>query len=710
MTDDTVFIPLDEAVTIDNVLTVSVEEDVEMLDQNINENDLIDDPNNHQDEPVITFNAKRKRQNTPSEDPLTKKKKLNPTKWKAAEAKQNYNSGVAHKTLRGKERPARNLKEGCSESCRRKCQTKISHEDREALFKNYWGIQDKVLQWFFLTKLVRTVNIKKRKIIVDDEPYRNHTYEYSLCDKQSERIVVCQKMFLDTFDISIRVVKTALTKNSPDKRGKHSNKKRLNPELIDSVKAHIKSFPMMDSHYCRADSQRRYLDEHLTVAKMHRMYLIGKDKNESSTATLRQYRDIFNHYFNLSFFKPKKDQCSVCAAWNQSSKDAESPQAASYNLHQASKEYVRNLKKEDKIASRDSSSPNHTRVLTCDLQKVLYCPKSDLGEFYYKRKLSVFNFTVFDCTMKEGHLFVWDQTIGRRGSDEMSSFLNNYIESLVSKGIKTVIIYSDSCGGQNKNQFLFTMYYMLAMKYEVNIIHRYHEKGHTQMECDSVHARIEKKIRKEEIFVPSQYYGLMKTAKVKKPSYQVYEIKTKDIFSFRELSKSMKWKSVPVSKIRELNISPTAGVVKYRVQWADPLKEVEILHKKAGRPVNWKTVKPPPAYNCTFQLKPKLKKDLEWFLKKNFIPEQYQALYREWIAATSQPILHDDDEYDDNEDDVPIEVEPNNNDLNDLMEKEYDTMDMENADPFKENYGTENKEDEQMSEYNDSEQDGSDIE
>ncbi|KAK3910145.1 putative ATP-dependent RNA helicase DHX34 [Frankliniella fusca] len=707
--DDTVFIPLDEPVTMENILTASVE-DKAKTDQSIeDENDLLDNPNDVDNEPEITFNSKRKRQNTPSEQPLTKKKKLNPTKWKAALAKQNYNSGVAHTTLRGKERAARKLKDGCGEKCRRQCQNKVSHKEREKLFKSYWGLKDKGLQWFFLAKLINTVNIKKRKIIPDDDPYRNHTYEYSLPDKNSKRVIVCQKMFLETFDISVRVAKTALSKNSPDKRGKHSNHKKLNPELISSVKNHIKSFPMIDSHYCRAESQRKYLDEHLSIAKMHRMYLIGKDKGDSSTASLRQYRDIFNSYFNLSFFKPKKDQCSDCAKWEQSSKDAESPLAVSHKLHLASKEHVRNLKTQDKIASRDTSSPNNSRVLTCDLQKVLYCPKSDLGEYFYKRKVSVFNFTVFDCTVKEGHLFVWDQTIGRRGSDEMTSFLNKFIESLIAKGIKTIIIYSDSCSGQNKNQFLYTMYYMVAMKYQVNIIHRYLEKGHTQNECDSVHARIEKKIKKEEIFVPSQYYGAMKTAKVKKPAYQVYEMQSSDIYSFRELAKFMKWSSIPVTKVREMNIGPVPGVVKYRLQWDEPLVEVNILCKKVGRPVNWETVKPPLAYSCPFQLKPKLKADLKWFMKKDFIPERFKTLYTKWIETTSQPFLHDD-EYDDNEDDVPNEVVPDNNVINDLMERNYETIDMENADPFKGNDVNVNEDNEQRSEYNDSDENDSDLE
>jgi len=39
----------------------------------------------------------------------------------------------------------------------------------------------------------------------------------------------------------------------------------------------------------------------------------GSDKEPISAAI---YRKVFCTEFNLSFFKPKKDQCSVCSTYN----------------------------------------------------------------------------------------------------------------------------------------------------------------------------------------------------------------------------------------------------------------------------------------------------------------------------------------------------------------------------------------------------------
>lgn len=553
-----------------------------------------------------------------------------------------------------------------------------------------------MLQWYFLSKLIRVVGIQRRTVVEEETFFRANNYEYALPDAEGNTFPVCQKMFIATFDISVTVVRTAINKNSPDKRGKHNHHRKLSAGLLNGVKNHIKSFPMVESHYCRADTKRMYLDEYLNVAKMHRLYMLERDPKNPDTATQRQYRDIFNNYFNLSFFKPKKDQCSLCAEWKSAPEETQER----YNEHQNSKTFVRELKKQDKVTSRENESK--TRVLTCDMQKVLYCPKTELGDFYYKRKLSVYNFTIFDCTVRQGHLYVWDETIGKKGSDETSSFLQQYIEGLVlNHAVHTVVIYSDSCGGQNKNKFLFTMYYAIAMRHKITIIQRYLEKGHTQMECDSVHARVEKKIKKEDIYVPAQYYGFMRSAKVKKPTYTVHEAKQTEIFQYRDLAPHLQWDKVKTSKLREIQIGPTPGVIKYKHNWNDELKEMPILAKKVGRNVRWETVKPALAHTEPVIVRAKLRNDLAWMVKKGFIPNDFVPIYNKWCSVNNPPAEEEAEE-----NDMPVEVIPNETVENELMERSYEDHEFEMANPLLRNETEENEDDpEERSLYGDSDDD-----
>lgn len=67
-------------------------------------------------------------------------------------------------------------------------------------------------------------------------------------------------------------------------RGKHKNRPYRYPQhLLDEVENHIKRFPVVESHYCRDGTQRKYLEKGLSIAKMHRMYVNEKQGNTDKT-------------------------------------------------------------------------------------------------------------------------------------------------------------------------------------------------------------------------------------------------------------------------------------------------------------------------------------------------------------------------------------------------------------------------------------------
>ena len=91
--------------------------------------------------------------------------------------------------------------------------------------------------------------------------------------------------------------------------------REIEQEKTDSVKEHINMFAKVESHYTRENSKREYLDEKLSISEMYRLYIIWARKNGKMIATKHHYNDIFNTQFNLSFFKPKKDQCNLCEGY-----------------------------------------------------------------------------------------------------------------------------------------------------------------------------------------------------------------------------------------------------------------------------------------------------------------------------------------------------------------------------------------------------------
>jgi hypothetical protein len=172
----------------------------------------------------------------------------------------------------------------------------------------------------------------------------------------------------------------------------------------------------------------------------------------------------------------------------------------------------------------------------------MQCPHGDVNMFYYKRKLSVYNLTVYNLGTGSGNCFMWDETVAGRGSCEIGSCILSFLLTCSRNGAREVTLYSDNCGGQNRNRFIVCMYVYALMKTELQIIrHVFLEKGHTQNENDSIHATIESaKKHSGFIYVPSQYYTLARSARKTKDQYVVKEMDRCDFYDFKHMAKSLK--------------------------------------------------------------------------------------------------------------------------------------------------------------------------
>ena len=92
---------------------------------------------------------------------------------------------------------------------------------------------------------------------------------------------VCQKAFASLYGVSVsrvhRIAQASLTSicTPVDKRGKQKTRSRVLQEDVKAqIRQHIKSFPVMKSHYSRGKSKtREYLSPLLSVAEMHRLYV-----------------------------------------------------------------------------------------------------------------------------------------------------------------------------------------------------------------------------------------------------------------------------------------------------------------------------------------------------------------------------------------------------------------------------------------------------
>uniref|UniRef100_A0ABD2WB92 USP domain-containing protein n=1 Tax=Trichogramma kaykai TaxID=54128 RepID=A0ABD2WB92_9HYME len=444
----------------------SVSVNKSFLEKNLNEGRNLDQP------------KKRNR----SKDPkvLTRKKPRMESNWIDNKAKKARAMGVEGIGRNGKIIQKREMGPGCKIDCRFECHTQITTEERKNAFALFWGQGDRAKQW-------RTINNwtnpnKKDKIDKSNgnDKTKSVGHYFTLPGKvEGSFVPVCRTMFLKTLDISNQMIRTAdlkkkdeneLFKSPSCRMGKHKNRPhKISNENLEEVRKHIKSFPPLDSHYCRATSTKQYLDENLSITKMYELYKIEMDRRGLSSVNEQIYRRIFTTEFNLDFYVPKKDKCEKCERFSKLPAAEQIDKQQEQALHLENKNIIKDLIESDRPTPLQDP---FLCVANFDLQKTLNVPKADIGPLYYMTKLVIWNFTIFEMGHKIGHCNVWNETVGRKGANEIVSFLWDFIRQKSQTGVRRFIFYSDNCSGQNRNKMVFSMYFKAALDFNVSIVHR----------------------------------------------------------------------------------------------------------------------------------------------------------------------------------------------------------------------------------------------
>lgn len=126
---------------------------------------------------------------------------------------------------------------------------------------------------------------------------------------------------------------------------------------------------------------------------------------------------------------------------------------------------------------------------------MLNTPHGDSMLLYYSRKYAVYNLTFYESVTQNVFCFTWGETDAKwRGSNEIATFLTKYLKNVDQRGITNVILYCDTCSGQNKNKnILAAINNFLRVSKHVGVVHiNFLILGHTYMPIDSAHAVIER--------------------------------------------------------------------------------------------------------------------------------------------------------------------------------------------------------------------------
>ena len=130
---------------------------------------------------------------------------------------------------------------------------------------------------------------------------------------------------------------------------------------------------------------------------------------------------------------PKKDQCDKCCAFKTGNLSE-----AEYEEHVNRKEEARQSKENDKKRAENGEC----HVITMDVQAVQLVPYLQASALYFRHKLAVHNFTLYNLSINEVVCYVWHEGEGELNANVFASCVVDYLVKETGC-TKEIIIYSD---------------------------------------------------------------------------------------------------------------------------------------------------------------------------------------------------------------------------------------------------------------------------
>lgn len=447
--------------------------------------------------------------------------------WKKNKAKRQrmlgeeylgYSNPKNDKMQQNRVRAARQIGMTCtSEYCKkskfRGCSC-FDEETRRSLHHYFW----KKLNWeqrkIYVRGLVTCTSTARPKKV--NKSRREGTYQYFLQTNDLTKIQVCKNMFLNTLSLKSTAVQ-AWAKSTEfaeladqDKIEDNKGQRAINNQHVQDFLA---SLPKMPSHYARKETRKLYLEPcYRTLTDVYKAYKEYCTSINRSSVSRFTFEKQF-HNKNLSLYTLKKDMCDVCIAYTEGNFDKHA-----YQEHIIKKNRAREEKEEDK---KKAAAGDFT-LLTMDLEAVKVCPYLTASALYFKTKLVCHNFTMFNLITRQCTCYWFTETAADLTASTFASFVIDYLERHCLPKQKPIIIFSDGCTYQNRNAILANALLNFSAKHNIGITQKFLEPGHTQMECDSVHSAIERKLTNREIHLPSDYVSATKEARASSPYETIF--------------------------------------------------------------------------------------------------------------------------------------------------------------------------------------------
>jgi hypothetical protein len=524
--------------------------------------------------------------------------------------------------------------------------SELSEEDLTDFKQNLCKLTTKIEQDKFLITMITVSDVKRTDRKKTNRSHRM-VVKYFIPQIRGNLIPVCLDAFSSVTSITRRrlnIISKTFKQNhsSPTEKRGGIRVDLIQDEITDSIKEHIKAFKCRKSHHTRKDTGRSYLPPTYSIKYMWENWYEKRKLEKKQTASLSKYQKIFTTKFNISFGHPRQDTCSYCMEQKikiqtEGDIDKKSELMLELTLHKRKAKRFFELLKTETLGEISCSF---------DMMQTQPLPKLSVTDVFYSRQVWLYNltFVISDSNQKPENciLYSWNETESGRGPNEVCSALIHFLESLeyrmkTSESPPTILnLFSDSCSGQNKNQFtMITLLYYINYKTIVftQINHIFPVRGHSYMPPDRVFGRIEQILRKKEtILSPNQYFEIFKnfcTVNAYGKDFKIYDIKSavKTVVKTKIDFKSTEQKvySYIKGKNSSIRVSKT---------YAGAYEEFEVIKRHSDISKLFDNIKILPKTNC---VKLPKQNDVKKLLKFFTIPEDAQEFYEDIFNNNNDP-------------------------------------------------------------------------
>jgi hypothetical protein len=289
-----------------------------------------------------------------------------------------------------------------------------------------------------------------------------------------------------------------------------------------------------------------------------------------------------------------------------------------------------------------------------------------VGDLFYKRCLSTYNLSFYSLGDGKGTCYLWDETNGGRGSSDIGSCILMHINSIAEKNstIREITYYSDTCGGQNRNQFVASamLYALHSHEHLETINHKFFERGHSEMEADSIHSSIERAKRSTKVYHPSQWDTVVSMARKRNP-YIVIPLNYRDFQDLKalktdlnmNLKKAVTGETINWFKVKWIQVAkdcPASIFFNYNFDQENVMEAKFRSCSLRGRKKIIENIKLASLYKTKLQISMAKKADLLSLCKSGIIPPMYHAYYENLPAGKSvkdilpEPDVTEEDKFD----------------------------------------------------------------